>query len=248
MDEREVFEAISDSELLAEVERRGLEVPALGSVAIKSEVAEIEDLTIPEYWASVEYDLLTTAWSKYGIEIPAQTELQEKLFKARTTIRELIEAMPELEFKLGVLLVPPTKLTGWPIKQSLCKTQGIRDTNDFVNPNLPKPETDKNWRLLVTDTSESGVHLSSPNKIFIDRAYEIGQYDTRALGLTEYAALSLQAGEPIDKTTNTWLLKGFIGGRGAPGAAFLDGGFNFDLSNADIVYDNFRFRPAVEVK
>lgn len=204
-----------------------------------------------EKWIDDEYQKLATAWDKYGIKIPEQAgKLQEKLVKAQVALAELTEAKPELFGRLGILLVPPTEVTGWPIKQSLRKTQGIRVTKDEVHPDLVQPKASKDWRVLVTDTTNAGIYLGSAEEIIQDESYKTAGQDTRALGIAEYAALTLQSGDPIDQTNSTLLLKDWSGpARGelyAPYAGFSDGGFKFGLYGAHFT-DGRRFRPAVEV-
>lgn len=102
MGERKIFEAISDKELLAEVERRGLEMPAaIGMVAssgagveaeaVKSEFEKsVEDFLNPEADLDVneQLTLMREFWGKLGYELPALSDDQQ------TSLQKTLEANP----------------------------------------------------------------------------------------------------------------------------------------------------------
>lgn len=91
-------------------------------------------------------------------------------------------------------------------------------TADHVDHDIEPPADSHEWRVIVTDMAERGLWIGSPNKLFgvhddknrtqrIEPSYVMGGYDTRGMGVAEYAALTLQSEKTIDTSNNTWLLK-----------------------------------------
>lgn len=82
-----------------------------------------------------------------------------------------------------------------------------------------------------------------------ERAYTIADHDARALGVREYAALSLQLGAAPRLDPNTWtvLLKGADISSGIACATCTGGRFRFDIDESHGALGKNYFRPAVEV-
>lgn len=202
---------------------------------------------IHDSWASKEYASLSAAWKRYDIEIPGYTNLKVKLVKSRVIMDELSNAQSDLMGRLSVILVPPTRQLGFPINTTLRQKQGFCDINDYVNQDLPKPTNNKQWRVLVVYTNSAGLSIGSPAVIFKEKSYLIAGYDTRALGITEYAALTLQKDQPLDEATWTLLLKDYAGNEFVPSATCMNGRFRFDIDEVGGILENDCFRPAIEV-
>lgn len=129
-----------------------------------------------EEWAQAQYEKVKGGWGKYGIEVPDQAELQERLLKAHSVMKELETADYQLEGKMGVLLVPPSDVLGWPVSRDLRREQGVKpgtssmsrrisNTDDRISSGFNAPELSDEWRILVTATSPSGVSYGSPDDI-----------------------------------------------------------------------------------
>lgn len=197
-------------------------------------------------WIDQQYQHLGSIWGKYGVKLPAKKTLQSKLGKAYDTIAELSVNVFEFENTLSVVLVPPTKSMEFPVYSAWRESQNMR-VNDFVNADLPKPASQKGWRLLVVFSAPQGLYLGSPASIIKDKKYEFAGVDMRALGVNEYAALSLQNPE-IDAGSWSVLLKNTINGNLVACAGRVNNHFRFDLVESNSVFGDDRFRPAVEIK
>ncbi len=200
-----------------------------------------------EQWAREQYSKLKSAWQCYGISLPAYKQLRAKLAKAYGIRAELAAALPELQDALQVIAVPPSKLLEFPVSAELRYRQGFSDGQDYINQDLPRPALTRNWRVLVAYAGDIGLSFGLPKDIIATKSYLIGGHDTRALGPSEYAAMSLQYDQPVDDGTWTLLLKEYKKGDFVPSAAFVDGRFRFDLDEADGGLDIDLYRPAVEI-
>lgn len=199
-----------------------------------------------ESWLERTYERLSADWARFEIKIPAPRALFYDLKRVPAIVAELEAAEPRLHGRMSALLVPPSKEFGWPVSPRLRVRQGIPNPVDQVA--APRQvESVRRWRLLVADTSPSGIYLGSPNQIVEAKSYLVASRDTRALGPREYAALTLQVGDVCDRTTYTWLLRGWSSGAFAPTGRFYAGRFLFRSSDADYHWDLGRYRAAVEV-
>lgn len=177
----------------------------------------------PEEWAHERYGKLANSWGRLGIAIPTEQELAYKLQAAADVINRLSAAEMHLQHKMGVVLVPPTDVIGWPVKTELRERQAANgelaigqagvdirekrrmafrkgDVSDHAG-HVHAPAPSNEWRVLVTDVSEDGTHFGSPHAILKSESYMIDGFDTRGMGPAEYAALSLQVAIPDQKNT-----------------------------------------------
>lgn len=200
-----------------------------------------------ESWIKQEYKQLAQNWARYDITIPPAPLLKQKLGKAKQIIDKLIDEEPDLEGKLGVLLIPPHKEIGSPKSSGLRSFQKFINFEDYINPELSVKPSQKNWRMLVVFNKPAALDLGSAQEILAEKTYLIGGYDTRALGVSEYFALTLQSDTPIDIDSWTLLLKGSkVSNKLAASAIFIDGQYRFELDDIRGVGDE-KFRPGVEV-
>lgn len=152
-------------------------------------------------WADQQFDRLTAAWGRYDIALPSENELGSRLRVAGMIAETFADARPDIgPDQWGALWVPPTAETGWPIRPTL-------RVPDHVSPLVPPPAWKGAGELLLTMTGRAGVALGSPRTILREGLHKIGGHEAVALGVRQYAALTLQveAGS-IDSDTSTLLL------------------------------------------
>jgi hypothetical protein len=224
-----------------------------------------EHTDTPEEWVRQWYERLRVLWGQYDIEIPEQNEIQERLIKSFDVARELEVADPELQGSLGILLVPPTDVIGWPVINELRAKLGAKyDYEDeFQNgwSASNTPERREDWSVLVSVTTPEGIDKGTAKQILNDKKYMIEGYDTRAMGAGEYAALSLQsplyhvtdnlAFSTLDRKAFTYLFKNYeddtykewipVGSRGPQGNTV------FSKYGTEYPFLGGRFRPSVEI-
>jgi len=200
-------------------------------------------------WAAAEYEKLAEAWQALGIKIPSYPKLKTKILKAAGIIDTLVSQRPDWQDQLGLVLVPPSKYLSFPPKADLRQNQASVSAPDYIYDDFPKVKTGRDWRLLVVWEAPQGIYLGSPQKIIEDQLYMIGKHDLRGLGAVEYLALSLQSPEALDQGTWTAFLKDYKN-RAAevPCATFVSGRYRFELGEANSIFGDDRFRPAMEVK
>lgn len=206
----------------------------------------------PQDSASFElYNKLFGIWSKYGIVLPDYAKLSKKLEKALKLKKDWSDQNLLLQNKMEVLIVPPLAKTGLPVKPALRQKQRLLAGSDVVDAAVTIPRGLNTWRVLLVYTAPSGIHMGTEKEFFANKAYLIDEVDTRALGMQEYAALTLQLSQPIDNSTWTSLLK--------PAKKATDKGqiiyvgcrhsrYRFDVNDMYGAFEDDRFRPAVEVK
>lgn len=203
-------------------------------------------------WLEQQYQKLQADWSQYEIKIPAFANLRLPLAAAHKVIKELSQARPELRNKLEIILVPPTKLIGFPVKDEHRRKQYQISGADVVETGFSAPTANKNWKLLVVYTAPDGIYLGPPAKILKGEMYLIGGYDSRALGANEYNALSLQKNSRLDIDTWTLLLKKDKKDKDTSGlvsvATFSSDRYRFDTDDSNSMFGDIRFRPAVEIE
>jgi len=198
-------------------------------------------------WARTQYDKLQSVWRCYDLTLPPIAKLRSKLEKSYNIVKELENAEPQLIDKLAVVLVPPSSALPFPVSNKLRYSQGFSDGQDYVTASAPKLSASRDWRVLVIYAGEHGLSYGTSSTILKTKSYCIADYDTRALGAAEYAALSLQYQQPIDDGTWTLLLKSVRKNEPVLSAGFHAGRFRFDTDEADAGFDIDTYRPAVEV-
>lgn len=273
-------------------------VRAAGGVAVGSEAEarpsphEIQQAR--EEWQNKEYEKIRAGWEKHGITPPSQEELHYKLSAAYEVKGALESADYRFKDRLGVVLVPPTDVVGWPVPEGLRETSAgfagqrhARNTipttglnpakrkinrlipgksvdtsiKDHVDKGIPAPAPSNEWRVIIADTSESGLYMGSPKQNLEDGLYNIGGYDTRGMGTGEYAALTLQTDRALDYPTTTWLLKDGVDPQKGAVQARYSGDYDhnyiakphhgqhisFEFRNPEAKHGTARFRAAVEI-
>lgn len=201
------------------------------------------------HWVDNEYSKLARAWRRYDIAIPPQRLLKRRLVLARKIINDLTTAEPRLNGALSIVLIPPSNILKIPGHYSLRLTQGFSKNSDYINPEIKSKFCFKKWRIIIANTSPEPMQLGRAKDILANKKYLISGYDTRALGVYEYIATTLQLMSPIDVNQWVMLLKGFKvnDDRQIPTAIFLNGQYRLDLDDTDGVLDDVFYRPAVEV-
>ncbi|PLS81195.1 hypothetical protein CYG49_02585 [Candidatus Saccharibacteria bacterium] len=200
-----------------------------------------------EDWAEKKHQQLEMAWNLLDISIPTYRKLQDKLLKAYDVIEKIGTTRPEIAESMDVLLVPPTKVMGFPVKKRFRQQQSFVTGYDNIAKDVKKAQGSREWRILVMYADREGLYLGKPQTIIEEQAYMIGEFDARALGAQEYMALSLQLKNPIDEGTSTILLKNFSGQGSAPCATFARGSFSIQSDEICGIFGDDRFRPAVEI-
>ncbi len=201
-------------------------------------------------WAEQEYERLLEAWAGYEIEIPAFKALRARLIKAKDVIYKLESNEPRLTGKLDVLLVPPTRLLDMPDHRGLRGSQDFIYAADYVDPELQFGTSGAVWDVLVAYNAPEGLLLGSADAIVAHKTYRLAGYDTRALGVLEYKALSLQMPTRLDDNAWTMLLKNYrpAGSQALASVACLNGQYRFEADDSAGLLGEEGFRPAVKVK
>lgn len=200
------------------------------------------------------YAEISIAWDRYGIKTPAFDTIKDKLINAQEII-ESFSPVKELTNKMIILAVPPTRLLSFPVSGEIRAKKEYTQYEDAVSLDLAlKLKTHKGWRVLVVYGSEAGLSFEVVNNTSHPISLALSGYDCSALGVAEYAALSLQIERPIDTTSWTCLPKktqmtakdnqyatvAYAGLR--------NGRYRFDLNDMYGIFDDDRFRPAIEIK
>ena len=208
-----------DSELLAldreiVVACRNLEGLMQKRLALASEIgfqATRNEDAVPDPEHS--YRNLKELWGRFSIDIPPYEKLAAKLEMAERVAQEIMEAEPRLAGDMDILLVPPIELMGWPVKDELRGAQGLEHDWIHFGRGSEQPTQSEEWRVFAADVKPvRGIKFKSAKSILRNNEYEIAGYDTRGLGVAEYAAMSLQCSYPIDAKTETYLLLDYYGG------------------------------------
>lgn len=202
-----------------------------------------------DQWVAAQYAQLALAWSIYDIKLPALRLIRRKLVRSRRVMTALASADSRLVNKLGVLLVPPSNLLDFPNHGSLRAKQAFIERSDFLDPEAQARFNQKDWQVIVAYTHPDALRLGSAQDIFETKAHIIAGFDSRALGILEHVALSLQLSYPIDHNAWTLLLKGYKknDSRQIPSAMLFGAQYRFELDDPAGVLGLERFRPAVEI-
>jgi hypothetical protein len=203
-------------------------------------------------WTIQTYSYLAHAWMVHGIAIPAITEIDKKLARARKIIESLTETDTTIGLQMGVLLVPPIDLVSFPITPKIRLNQAHILLNDYVTGELLETASGKRkktWQVLVAHLGGTGLDFGSAAQIQKYKKYLINGFDTRALGLRQYIALTLQINNIIDQNVWTILLGEQLANTTlVPSATFINGQYRFELDESNSILGEERFRPAIEVK
>ncbi len=202
-------------------------------------------------WILHTYSALEASWKVHGFIIPSVTLIANKLLKAQKVINDITEAEPVIGAGMSALLVPPSDILSFPIDQKSRSRQPHIILSDYVNSelHLTTHEPNKTWQMLVAYAQATGVEYGTASNILKHRNYMIADYDTRALGLRQYAALTMQINKPIDENTWTILLNEWAKVNGLiSSVTFLNGQYRFDFDEPNSILGDERFRPAVEIK
>jgi hypothetical protein len=167
-------------------------------------------------------------------------------------MQDLESAMPELKGGMQVIVVPPSvlKLPQTPSHED----KALRDERlfdlDEVIKRIKKSRSRQDWRMLLAYGRESGLYMGPPESIIGNKSFMIDGYDTRQLGIIEYAALTIARNGQLDTSTNTMLLKGIDSSIDFPYAAREQGKivFKIDIFGISGVFGDDRFRPTVEIE
>jgi len=197
-------------------------------------------------WAKDQYQQLQSAWAMYEVTIPTYSSLKVRLLKAYKVVQDLSAAKPECE--LAVILVPPTSKLGFPVQEGYRSKQDFIITPDYVDASIAKPKQDRSWRMLVIAADNEAQYAGSLEMMLSKKNSKIGGHNVAALGVREYTALTLQLSNPIDTQTWTILPKSTVSGHQVACVAYIDGQYRFDVDEISDVFDDNRFRAAVEVK
>ncbi len=201
-------------------------------------------------WTEQLFQSLSQAWAQHSIEVPSFKSLKARLIKAQTVMRELESEEPGLDGKLCVLLVPPARLLDMHDHHGLRDRQDFIYSSDYLDPELKFGTSGTAWDVLVAYNAPEGLLLGSADAIVANKTYKLAGYDTRALGILEYKALSLQTPARLDDNCWTMLLKNYRPaiGEALASVACLNGQYRFEADDSAGLLGEEGFRPAVKVK
>ncbi|CAN5640173.1 hypothetical protein BH23PAT1_BH23PAT1_4880 [soil metagenome] len=197
-----------------------------------------------------EYERLVAIWSNYDIKLPAFSTFQERLETAHKLIDRIVESRSEFSNSLGVMLVPPTQLFNMNSYQEMLFQKHAAPAVACINPELGHGTKSKKWRIFIVHTAQQGVKYGTAAQILANKSYIIAGHDMRALGLIEYAALTLQSQSIIDDNSWTLLLRNHHKNKGrlVPSVAYIGQSYKFEQDDEIGLLDDDYFRPAVEVR
>lgn len=194
-----------------------------------------------------EYDRLVAIWQQYGLKPPTYKYLKPALARATGILRDMVAAKPELQGYLSLVLVPPSK----ELQQALAQRSSVQQfvqAADSADPAVPRPAIHLKWRLFVMHTGREGLAWASARTLLADQLYMIAGHDARALGRSEYIALTLHRARPMDQENWTMLLRDAdIDTELLPCVTFDHGRYCYNYDDLDNIFGDNRFRPAVEV-
>jgi hypothetical protein len=200
-------------------------------------------------WTKQQYDQLAIAWAKYGVKIPSFSSLKTQLNKARHVITKLETAQSELAGDLAIILVPKDGIVNSKSAQTFRAQQKFVEHADFISDDVTMQPESKHWRVVVAYSAPEGLLLGNAEDILKAKAYKVAGYDTRALGISEYVAMTLQLDRPFDSMGWNLLLKGTKPEQtSVTSATFIHNQYRFDTDDASGLLDQESFRPAVEIK
>lgn len=204
---------------------------------------------IKSFVAASEYRRLLQAWSRYEIEIPAYSQLEQSIVKALDVRTFINKTVPILQGKLKLVLCPPAKVLNPDTLPELHKKQPHIADDDEVQASLLKSFRTKKWRLFLVYGEKEGLYFGPPKEILEQGADTIEGYDSLALGAPEYLALSLQeANTLLDTETHTILPKHGIQKDGTiPAVDCKDGTYHFTKEEADTLFGDVRLRPSINI-
>lgn len=218
------------------------------SVAATTNHLKTNAKTTSEEWCVHTYKYLASSWSVHGIKIPSFTSLKKSLSHARSIMASGLFNQPELSGKLGILLVPPTKILGAPGAKDFRKNQPFISLDDYVDSQTVKRPGVKEWQLYVVYNDPVPLNYGTAAEMLVAKSYLMGNQDTRGLGIHEYYALSLQTPYKLDENTWTLLLNGCSPkSRSVTSVTFINGQYRFEVDESDTVFGDQRFRPAIRV-
>ena len=206
-------------------------------------------LTYSPQPAVVTYEKLQQAWKLYDIKIPSFSSLERRLNRANQIVEQIASSNVEVATQATVLLVPPTKILPFPVPAKMRVLQNSKP--DTIHPNLAvRTPSHRRWRVFLVYGAKHGLYLGTPKSILQNEQYMIAGFDTRQMGLAEYAALTLQSPVKIDDGSWTVLLHDTDKNSQdalLPCARLVDEHYIFELEEAESVFGSDRFRPAIEV-
>ena len=218
----------------------------IGLPAHETDSSDTTSVITPQGWANKTYDELQTTWSAIGITIPNQKLLINRLKKACETVIAIATVEPVIGNDMRVVLVPPTQIMKVPAQAKLRSHQPFVD-EDYIQPEI-KPSTDRSWKVLLIYTQPEGLLIGDARTILNKKLYKLAGHDARDLGVREYIALTLQQPIAIDSKNWTLLFKDKAPANHAVGAKYLNGRYRIELIEAEDVFGDVTFRPAIEVR
>lgn len=199
------------------------------------------------YISEQNYRKVAKAWEQHGITIPPYSNLKNKFAKGNKTLKFLSNTHPDIASNMEIIVVPPSKYMKFPAAKEQRKPQRLVELQDYVNSGVTLPKSQRNWEVLLAYTGQSSIYAGSAKKVLETKSYMLAGYDTRALGLREYLAITYQKRELIDTETWTVLLKEPSTDVSVPYAGYRHGRYRFDMEENDNVLDDDGFRPAIKL-
>lgn len=215
-----------------------------GGVVSEGTTAKIS----PELWSEQQHTDLKKIWSSYHLAIPTLAQLKPRLLNAHAAIEALEKSDNNFKNNLVVLLVPPSKELSPARLKHFRAAQAFISIDDYINPELMTDDNHRNWRVIVVFNEPIALNWGSAKNILTKKKYLIAGYDTRALGLSEHLAFSLQNSQPVDKDTWTSLLKDCQADTElVASVTFFKGQYRYEIDDVEGIFGDERYRPAIEI-
>lgn len=214
---------------------------------------QLENPTKLELMAQTMYEELSLKLAGLGLRAPAFRIVKRRLIRARTVMDDLESAWPDSIGSFRTILLPPSKLVPLPLDKKWRKAQYKRSKDvyddSFRMPTFHLPAR-RNWGVMVISANPKGLYRGEPQMIISEQLYEVNGHDTRALGIEEYAILSLYLEKPIDTASRTMLLKNYAPNQPVQVVHYNGTHYVFEDDDSGMLglFSDEGYRPAVLIR
>jgi len=194
------------------------------------------------------YKSIRESWQKYSISIPARARLKSRLDQAESLLNEL-NSLPRYDGKFELFLLPPSSKIMLPDFARHRATQEVSSYPDFISPELPKPDSQKDWKLYLVYGGRAGLTIADFEAFMRERHYAVAGKDMSGLTVRGYALYTLMKDFPVDEHGWSLLPAAKTSNAGSVACAgFVDGRYRFLLDETAGLLGQNSFRPAMEIK
>lgn len=145
------------------------------------------------------YERLVDCWKTAGVKLPAYKSLSARLEKATAIVDHLQNENPQLEGKLNIVAVPPSKT----LSKLLTSHSGM--VFEFADDDM----LDKTaaWSLVVIADRSLGLPIQSLESFLKGHEFQYKGYGCRGLGVNQLLAAELQGVQILSEEYWTLLLR-----------------------------------------